>query len=322
MAGTLILVVGPSGVGKDTLLDGARHLLRCDSRFHFVRRDITRSASAIGEDHNALSNAEFVERLARGEYALHWGAHDLLYGLSHAELSALEHGKSVIANGSRSVLGEARETFKPLAILSVTADETLLRQRLEARGREDSSDIERRIERAKAFNVTGDDVLTICNNGSVKEGVAQTLEGLARIDGRVFGQCPPGDAPVPRPGAYLISRRGDDVLFVKTGAYSLPGGGLEGDERAEEALRREVLEETGCVLTTEPVQLCDASVFGRGGDLKPFHKLQRYFLADVEERCAPSERDHVPMWMNPKQIWEKLPPDVQYALTQLDQRGP
>ena len=40
--GSLVLVVGPSGVGKDTLIGGAKQALENDRRFTFVRRVVTR----------------------------------------------------------------------------------------------------------------------------------------------------------------------------------------------------------------------------------------------------------------------------------------
>ena len=76
----LFFVVGPSGAGKDTLLSGA---IAADPALHWVRRVITRPESAGGEPFEGVSAPEFAARLARGDFALHWDAHGLRYGVPH-----------------------------------------------------------------------------------------------------------------------------------------------------------------------------------------------------------------------------------------------
>ena len=67
--GRLVLVVGPSGAGKDTLLGLARVACADDGNIVFPRRVITREASA-SEENEEVSAGTFQEALARGEYAM------------------------------------------------------------------------------------------------------------------------------------------------------------------------------------------------------------------------------------------------------------
>ena len=79
--GTMIVVVGPSGAGKDTLIDYARDRLSHNSDISFVRRVITRPATAGGEDHLAVTEAEFELMRQQQAFAVSWGAHGLFYGI-------------------------------------------------------------------------------------------------------------------------------------------------------------------------------------------------------------------------------------------------
>lgn len=177
-SGTLFLVVGPSGAGKDTLLDGARAALADDRRYHFARRVITRPEDAGGEAHDAVSPATFAEMEAAGAFTLAWGAHDLRYGIRRTTTERLASGQHVVANVSRGVLDQARAAFPSVRVVSVSVPEEALRARLEARGREDAADIDRRLARASALAVAGPDVRTVVNDGTVAVGVASFLKAL------------------------------------------------------------------------------------------------------------------------------------------------
>lgn len=177
-AGLLVLVVGPSGVGKDTLLDGARAALADDRRVVFVRREITRPAEAGGEDHLPLSEAEFVRREAAGDYALAWRAHGLGYGVPAAAVADLARGRRVVVNVSRSVLDQARSRFGAVRIVSVQAPRDQLEARLRARGRESEVDIAERVARASAYAVEGDDVIALSNDASREAGVMAMISAI------------------------------------------------------------------------------------------------------------------------------------------------
>jgi ribose 1,5-bisphosphokinase len=172
----LILVVGPSGAGKDTLMDAARARLGPDARFRFVRREITRPASAGGEDHIPVSEPQFTARAAAGAYALHWRAHGLGYGIPTDIEADLAAGRVVVANVSRAVLAEAAARY-PTRVLEITAPPEVLAARLAARGRESAEDIAERIRRAVPLPA-GLDIATVQNDTTPEAGADAVLAVL------------------------------------------------------------------------------------------------------------------------------------------------
>jgi len=180
MTGTLFLVVGPSGAGKDTLLDAARAHFDGDQHVVFPRREITRLAAAGGEDHRPVTEKQFAERERAGGYALSWAAHNLRYGIPASIRDDLAAGRAVVVNVSRSVLDVARDAFDNVAVLSITVPAEVLRERLRARGRETETEIEGRVGRAAAFTVTGNDVVEIPNDGPVEQAVERMIAALHR----------------------------------------------------------------------------------------------------------------------------------------------
>ena len=178
--GTLFLVVGPSGAGKDSLLAGARAALAEDPRFVFPRRVITRPADAGGEDHQAVTDAEFEALRARGAFALWWDAHGLRYGVPKTIEADLASGRNVVVNVSRGAVDEARDRLAPVVVLSVTVPEAALRARLTARGRETPAEIEKRVARAMAYELKGPDVVEIDNGGALDDAVTAFVAVLLK----------------------------------------------------------------------------------------------------------------------------------------------
>jgi len=168
----LVLVVGPSGAGKDTVLGLARQKLAGAKRF--VRRTITRPADPDGEDHEPVSEAAFAER----RFALSWGAHGLRYGIPLDIVDDLARGTVVVANVSRGVIADAAATF-PVQVIEVTAPTEILSKRLAARGRETAQDVAKRLARDVKIP-SGTEVDTVMNDGTPQEAADRFVAALIR----------------------------------------------------------------------------------------------------------------------------------------------
>ncbi len=174
--GVLILVVGPSGVGKDSLIDAARAALEGEAHVVFMQRDITRPAGAGGEQHKAIDEASFREAEEGGAYALSWAAHGQLYGIPRTMEEELRAGRTVVVNASRAVMDDARARYSRVIICHITAPADVLRARLSTRGRETPAEIEERVSRAGAFSVAGNDVVSIPNDAVIEQSVRRLID--------------------------------------------------------------------------------------------------------------------------------------------------
>jgi ribose 1,5-bisphosphokinase len=172
--GMLVLVVGPSGVGKDTLLNAARELLAPDPRFRFARRVITRAAEAGGEQHDFVTEAEF----AAMRYALSWQAHGLRYGIPIGIVEDIDAGRVVVANVSRTIIAEAVLRF-PVRVIEVAAPMAILAKRLAGRGRETQAQIAARLARLAPIP-PGIPVERVMNDGTPEQGVERFVAALIR----------------------------------------------------------------------------------------------------------------------------------------------
>ncbi len=176
--GRLVLIVGPSGAGKDTLIDYAKAAVIDDSSIVFPRRIITRSGSA-GEEHDSLTDEAFGRSAQAGAFALWWHAHGLSYGIPASIDDDILNGRTVMCNVSRAIVAQARERYATVLVVLVTAPAEILAARLAGRGREASSDIAGRLQRSASVGQDLQPDHVILNTG-VPQDAGSELVALIR----------------------------------------------------------------------------------------------------------------------------------------------
>jgi len=144
MSGRLFTILGPSGSGKDSLLNELR--VRAP-HIKIVKRYITRPTESGGEDHYYLCPRIFDRHVAEGEFLFTWHAHGLSYGIPISCLDYLRAGQDVVFNGSRAALEEMKLIFPDLQVIWISVSIEILADRLRQRGRESEGQILERLNR-------------------------------------------------------------------------------------------------------------------------------------------------------------------------------
>jgi len=178
--GNLYYVIGASGAGKDSLIHYLRENMPDDASVLFAHRYITRPANAGGENHVALSVREFERRKELGCFAMHWFSHETHYGIGREINVWMSHGLDVVVNGSRGFLEEAKELFPNLVPVLISVDPAILSERLYARGRETSDQIQKRLIQAIKLekDVKHHQLLKIENNSLLSDAGDNLLDAV------------------------------------------------------------------------------------------------------------------------------------------------
>ena len=172
--GRLVLVVGPSGAGKDTLINGARLACAGDSTVVFPRRMVTRPASAF-EDHDTISCEAFDQAVAAGAFALWWNAHGNSYGIPLSIEDDIRSGRTAVCNVSRTIVDVARGQYAFVAVVLITAPERILQARLASRERGSDGNLTQRIARSAELERSCRPDLVIRNVGRRAVGIRRLL---------------------------------------------------------------------------------------------------------------------------------------------------
>lgn len=182
MTGTLIYVMGPSGAGKDSVLARARALVPAEAPVVFAHRYITRSPDIGGENHIALSRTEFALRRAHGLFAYHWHAHGNDYGVGREIHDWRTAGLTVVVSGSREHFQKTGGLDSLAHPVLITAPAARLKQRLAGRGRETAVEAAERLDRANAYGIDDERLVTIVNDGALDDAVASFIRLLSRLE--------------------------------------------------------------------------------------------------------------------------------------------
>ncbi len=175
--GMLVLFSGPSGVGKDTVLD---IILDKDER---LQRSISlttrekRSGETDGKDYYFVTKEKFLEMVDGGQVLEYAQYGDNIYGTPKAPVDRwLNEGKTVILKIEVKGAQKIRELYPDaVSIFLLPPSMQVLEERIRTRGTEDENDISRRLKIARNEILRSADYDFVVVNDNIEEASNNVL---------------------------------------------------------------------------------------------------------------------------------------------------
>lgn len=169
----IVLIVGPSGVGKDTLLKGARKILK--NEINFVRRYITRKPDK-NEKNYFLDEFAFEILKHNSFFASSWNAHGNYYAIAKNSIK----NKVNIISVSRAKISDFEKQYDKVYTINITVPKEELRNRLLLRKRESLEQIEKRLNRSYP-KIEAENLIQFDNSKNIEVSIKDFVELIKKI---------------------------------------------------------------------------------------------------------------------------------------------
>jgi guanylate kinase len=177
----VFVITGPSGVGKGTLIRALRERVPELQLSVSATTRLPRPGETPGVDYHFLTDEQFEERVARGDFVEHARYSGRRYGTLREELERRGAGDTPVlleieVQGARQVRQALPEAVQ---VFIVPPSEEALRTRLVGRGTDSAEDVARRLETAREELAARHEFGHVVVNDRLEDAVAE-LEALVR----------------------------------------------------------------------------------------------------------------------------------------------
>ena len=183
MAGKIVILSGPSGVGKDTLIEAWKAKNANVERVVTYTTRPKREGEVDGIDYHFVSTRDFLEMALAGEFLEHKEVHGNHYGTPVRSLADIvsRDKTAILKIDVQGALVAMQKLTGEMSIFVAPPSMEELENRLSRRGTESKSQIRLRIKNAKREMAAAIHYSHTVTNDSVERAVAE-IEALVNGD--------------------------------------------------------------------------------------------------------------------------------------------